>query len=89
MATNIAHPYIEEKQGVGRGRFIIKGTRTRVKNLVAYYKLGYTPDELAREFPHLSLSKIYDALSFYHDHVEEIDKEIEEESEEHLKKTEK
>jgi len=47
--------------------------------------LGYTPDELAREFPHLSLSKIYSALSFYHDHAEEIDKEIEEASEEHLK----
>jgi hypothetical protein len=46
MAKNVVHPYIEEKQGTRRGDFLVKGTRTRIKNLIAYYKLGYSAEEL-------------------------------------------
>lgn len=86
MATRTVHPYITHKKEIGRGLAIISGTRTRVSNIVAYYKLGLSAEELAQEFPHLSLSRIYDALSYYHDNREEIDRQIEEESEENLKK---
>lgn len=34
----------------------------------------------------LSLAQIYDALSFYYDHTEEIDMEIEEDMEENVMK---
>lgn len=84
MATSIIHPHIAEDERIGNGRPIIKGTRTRVSNLIAYYKLGYTGEELFRSFPHLSLSQIYDALSFYHDNTSVIDKEIEENREENF-----
>jgi uncharacterized protein (DUF433 family) len=77
MTTKIVHPYITRDKDIGGGKPILKGTRTRVSNLVAYYKLGYTPEELEQAFPHLSLSKIYDGLSFYHENQEQIDKEIE------------
>ncbi len=40
-----------------------------------------TPEELVKEFPHLSFSQIYDALSYYYDHKEEMDKDIESSSE--------
>jgi len=63
MATKVIHPYITSRKDVGEGKPIIKGTRTRVANIIAYYKLGYSPEEIAREFPHLTLSQIYDALS--------------------------
>ncbi len=85
MSTEILHPYISSKQEIGAGRPIISGTRTRVANIVAYYKLGFSPEELAREFPHLSLSQIHDALSYYYEHRKELDNEIDEELEENLK----
>jgi uncharacterized protein (DUF433 family) len=37
-----------------------------------------TPDELVREWPHLSLAQIYDALSYYHDHQEEVERHVKE-----------
>jgi uncharacterized protein (DUF433 family) len=85
MSTDILHPYISSRQDVGAGHPIITGTRTRVANIVAYYKLGLSPEELAREFPHLSLSQVYDALSFYYEHQQDIDREIDEEQEENLR----
>jgi len=86
MATRTVHTYITYKKEIGRGKAIISGTRTRVSNIVAYYKLGLSAEELAQEFPHLTLSHIYDALSYYYEHRKEIDSEIDEESEENLKK---
>ncbi len=85
MSTEILHPYISSRPEISAGRPIIAGTRTRVANLVAYYKLGLSPEELAREFPHLSLSQIHDALSFYYEHRVEIDQEIDGELEDNLK----
>jgi uncharacterized protein (DUF433 family) len=45
---------------------------------VVFYVLrqGMTPEELVREFPHLTLAQVYDALSYYYDHKEEIDQEM-------------
>jgi uncharacterized protein (DUF433 family) len=84
MSIKIIHPHIVED--TDNGRPIITGTRTRVSNVVAYYKLGLSAEELAREFPHLGLAQIHDALSYYYENQEDIDKEIEEESEDNLKK---
>lgn len=85
MPTEIVHPYIATRQDIGAGRPIIAGTRTKVASIVAYYKLGLSPEELAREFPHLTLSQIHDALSFYYEHKQEIDRENEEDLEGNLK----
>ena len=84
MATGIIHPYITKNKDIGQGKPIITGTRTRVENIIAYYKLGYSPEELAREFPHLSLFQIHDALSFYYENKSQIDKEMDNEKEENL-----
>ncbi len=85
MSTDIVHPYITSNSEIGGGKPIITGTRTRISNIVAYYKLGLTPEELAREFPHLTLSQIHDALSFYYENQDAIDKEIDSDSEENVK----
>ena len=87
MSTKVIHPYIDSRPDIGKGKPIITGTRTRVANIVAYHKLGLLPEELAREFPHLTLSQIYDALSYYYEHQKEIDREIDEDSEENIKKS--
>ncbi|GBD99728.1 hypothetical protein BMS3Abin07_01769 [bacterium BMS3Abin07] len=86
MHTDVVHPYIISRDDIGNGRPIIAGTRTRVSNIVAYYKLGLSPEELAREFPHLTLSQIHDTLSYYYEHQKEIDREIDEDSEENTRK---
>ncbi|OGC43002.1 hypothetical protein A2Y85_02985, partial [candidate division WOR-3 bacterium RBG_13_43_14] len=84
--TKTKHPYIERKKAIGRGRPVIKNTRTSVKNLITYYKMGYTPEEIQYELPHLSLAQVHDAISFYYDNKLEIDKEIAQDTEEIVKK---
>jgi hypothetical protein len=37
---------------------------------------GLTPSDIVSEFPHLTLSGVYAALAYYHDHREEINAEI-------------
>jgi uncharacterized protein (DUF433 family) len=39
--------------------------------------LGYSPDEVPRELPHLTLAAVFDALSYYSDHQDEIQDYIE------------
>ena len=85
MSTEVSHPYVISRADIAGNKPIIAGTRTRVSTVMAYYKLGYSPEEVAREFPHLTLSQIHDALSYYYEHREQIDKEIDEESEDNLK----
>lgn len=40
-------------------------------------KLGDSPDDLLNAYAHLSAAAIYDAMSFYYDHREEIERQIE------------
>jgi uncharacterized protein (DUF433 family) len=39
---------------------------------------GLSADEIASNLRHLTLAQVYAALSFYHDHRTEIDREIRE-----------
>src|SRR5437588_555528 len=38
---------------------------------------GSSPEEMHFQYPHLSLSQIYAALAYYHDHQAEMDAQIE------------
>jgi uncharacterized protein (DUF433 family) len=76
--------YITRAPGVCGGRPIIKGTRTPVKAIVGYYKLGLSVEEILEGLPHLTPAQVYEALSYYHDHLAEIEQEIEEGRVEHL-----
>jgi uncharacterized protein (DUF433 family) len=62
------------------GNAHIAGSRIRVKHLVGIKEAqGYTAEQLQAEtYPHLTLAQIYDALAYYHDHREEIDRQIDE-----------
>ena len=44
-------------------------------NIAGFYLMGMTAEEIQRELPHLSLAQVFDALAFYLDHREEIDRE--------------
>jgi uncharacterized protein (DUF433 family) len=48
-----------------------------VRSVVNYVlRQGLSPEELVREFRHLTLAQVYDALSFYYDHRERIEREL-------------
>ncbi len=56
----------------------IEGTATKVLEVVLNKELsGNSPEELQPHMPHLSLPQIYAAMAYYHDHVEEIEADIE------------
>lgn len=76
--------YITRSPGILGGRPIIRGTRVPVKAIVGYYKLGMSADEILDSLPHLTPAQVYEALSYYHDHVDEIEREIQEDQMERL-----
>jgi uncharacterized protein (DUF433 family) len=79
------HPYITSQLDYCGGSPIISGTRFPVRSVVNYVlKQGLSPEELVKEFTHLTLAQVYDALSYYYDHQAEIEKELVENSEQAL-----
>lgn len=68
----ITHIVLDEK-GVAR----IAGSRSRVIDIVLDVQgRGMKPEEIPEAYPHLSLSQVYAALSYYHDHKAELDATI-------------
>lgn len=58
------------------GRLRIAGTRITVNQIVAWYKQGYSPEEIADQYPHITLAQIYVALAYYHANREEIEADL-------------
>lgn len=59
------------------GRLRINGTRITVNQVVVWYKQGSTPEEIADQYPHLTLAQVYTALAYYHANREEIEADLE------------
>ncbi len=72
MSTQTEHCYIIKDECILSGEPIIKKTRTPVRATAELWRLGYAPEEIVRELPHLSLAAVFDALSYYSDHQKEI-----------------
>jgi len=75
MEVKTEHPYIVKVAGVSGGRPIIKGTRITVWLVANLFKQGCSPEEILATYPHLTPAAVYDALSYYFDHKEEIEAE--------------
>lgn len=73
------YPHIVRVQGVCGGRPIIEGTRLSVKLIVGWARAGMTPEQIAEQYPTVSLAQVNNALAYYHDHPAEIDAEFAEE----------
>jgi uncharacterized protein (DUF433 family) len=76
MIVGTEHPYIIRNKEILEGEPVIKGTRTPVRAIVEWWKFGASPEEILENLPHLTLSQIFDALSYYADHREEIEQYI-------------
>jgi len=77
MSTATEHFYIVTDEQILSGEPIIKGTRTSVRAIVELWRQGVIPEEIPKHLPHLTLAQVFDALSYYSDHQEEINAHIE------------
>ena len=83
VTQKVHHPHIVARSRVQGGEPTLRGTRVSVRSVVQYVlRQGITPEALVKEFSHLSLAAIYDALSFYYDHRLLVDKLLREQTEE-------
>lgn len=70
------HPYIVKVKGVRGGAAIIRNTAMDVAFIVKLHKIGESVEGMVSLYPNLVPAAVYDALSYYHDHQEDIEKEI-------------
>lgn len=93
MATvKTEHPHIVRVEGVCGGDPVIKGTRIPVWVIAGWLKQGYSLQSIKDEiYPHLSLAQLHDAASYYYDHQDEIEAQLQANSpsEEELKERRK
>ncbi len=78
------HPHVVRIPGIAGGEPILKGSRVPVRAIVLHYKAGATMEEILEAYPHISAAAVYDAISYYLDHQEEIEALIEEDQPERV-----
>ncbi len=79
IPTDIKH--IVRTPGIYGGKPCIEGHRISVHDIAERHNLGLTPEQIVAEhYPTLSLAQVYAALLYYHEHKDEIDREIAEEA---------
>jgi uncharacterized protein (DUF433 family) len=72
MEIQTEHLYVVRDKSILNGEPIIKGTRTPVRAIVEWWRMGVAPEEIPIKLPYLSLAKVFDALSYYCEHSDEI-----------------
>jgi len=71
----VKHPYITIDRKIRGGEPHIAGTGIRVLDIAVRYEImGMSPEDIMVALPHLTLSQIHDALSYYYEHKEEMDR---------------
>src|SRR5712691_9259580 len=67
---------IDRDPKIRGGRPKIAGTGLTVSRIAVWYKMGMTPEEIALEYPHLTLAHVHAALAYYHVNRDEIEADI-------------
>jgi uncharacterized protein (DUF433 family) len=67
---------IDRDPGIRGGRPKIAGTGLTVSRIAGWYKMGMSPEEIALEYPHLTLAQVHAALTYYHANRMEIEADI-------------
>ena len=74
-AKQIRHPYITIDKKVRNGEPVISGTGIRILDVAIRYEImGMSAEDIIVSFPHLNLSQVHDALSYYYEHKNEVDR---------------
>ncbi len=75
MSVQITYPHIEKPED-GPAR-LERVPRIRVALIVMdYLAHGWSPDEMCRQYPYLTLAEAHAAMTYYYDHQAEIEEEI-------------
>lgn len=77
MTTAVVHAYVISDDELLGGEPVIRGTKTPVRAIVELWRVGIPPEEIPVHLPYLTLAQIFDALSYYADHQDEINHYIE------------
>jgi uncharacterized protein (DUF433 family) len=77
MTHATGHRYIVRADDILSGEPIVVGTRTPVLAIVELWRMDLTPEAIPTRLPHLTLAQVFDALSYYSDHQDEINQYIE------------
>lgn len=75
MSTDIGS-LIESTAEIRRGKPRVAGTGITIHRIVTWYKQGYSPEQIADEYEHLTLAQVYAALTYYHANQQEIETEL-------------
>ncbi len=84
IETRTEHPHIVRAEGVAGGQPVIVGTRISVAFIARLLQVGETAEDIIASYPHLAPAAVYDALSYYLDHKDEVDRHIADHSPEKL-----
>lgn len=57
------------------GQPCVAGTGVRVRTLGRWYQIGASPEEIAADYPHLSLAQVHAAIAYFLQHRQELDTE--------------
>jgi uncharacterized protein (DUF433 family) len=75
----VIREHIVRTPGTCWGKPRIAGTRIKVEQVVIWHeRMGMRPEQIVSEWPHLTLADVYAALTYYHDHRDEIDRDLDE-----------
>ena len=72
---------IDRDPKIRGGRPKIAGTGLTVSRIAAWYKMGMSPEEIALEYPHVTLAQVHAALAYYHANQAEIEADLTQEEE--------
>ena len=67
---------IDRDPAIRGGRPKVAGTGLTVSRIAGWYKMGMSPEEIALEYPHLSLAQVHAALAYYHTNRDLIDADL-------------
>jgi uncharacterized protein (DUF433 family) len=67
------HPHIDRVPGFCGGEPKIRGSRIAVWVIANWHLQGLTEAEIVEMYPQLSKAQVFDALSYYYDHQNEVD----------------
>ena len=75
-------PHIVYKETAVGAEPHVAGGNIAVRHVVSQYRLYGTVEGVLSAYPHLTAAQVHDALSYFYDHVEEVDEFIQKNSEE-------
>lgn len=61
------------------GRLRIEGTRVTLNQIVTLYKQGFSAEDIADQYPHISLAQVYSALAYFHANRTAVETDLAEE----------